>query len=132
MPTVVHSIVLALMTVAGTNGAAHFSTTIVPEPTYNGMAIVVLPTENNTNISVECVAYQHGDLRITFWFVQRVGGEIEGVATVDAGGFAVFSGETRNILTIVIFPQDLHHAVILCGPIDNEVNRRFLLTFAGN
>ena len=125
-------LVLALMTVAGANGAEPFATLSFPAPTYMGMAIVVLPLENNATVEVQCVAFADGDLRQTFWFLQLVGEEKNALIAVDNGGIAVFSGRTRENVTIVKFPSDLHRAVILCGPNDIYFEPRFLLTFPGN
>ena len=131
--TSICSLVLVLMTLAGTNRAvAQFSTTSIPEPTYMGMAIVVLPLESKATVTLQCWAFQIGALRNTLWYIQRVGEEIEHLIDMgDSNSFAMITGDTRYNATLIKFTQDLHRAVILCGPNDGEVDRRFLLTFPG-
>ena len=129
--TIVRPFVLLLMTIAETTKAARYSTTIIPEPTYMDMAIVVLPVESNATVSVQCFAYQDGGLRDTVWYIERVGENFQALKSVDNGGVAVFGGATRNIVTIVNATQDMHRAVILCGPSVDQLSRRFLLTFPG-
>ena len=111
--------------------AVIFNTEIQPEPDYMGRAVIILPEEKNATVSVQCVSFQDGNLRVTFWFIQRFGERQPEPIFLSSTQF-VRSGGVNQILTIVNITQDLDRAEIWCGPVDVQIEPRFLLGFEGD
>ena len=108
-----------------------FDTLIQPEPDFGRRAVIILPQEENATVSVQCISFQDGALRLTFWFVQRSRDSTPQSIPIYSSQF-VRNGHTGEILTIVNITQDLDRAQIWCGPIDDLIESRFLLGFEGD
>ena len=111
--------------------ASDFSTTIYPEPDYDGRAVIILPEEENAIVTFQCVAYQDNGLRVTFWFIQRDGDSEPQDIPITSTQF-VRSGTEGENLTIANITQDLGRAEIWCGPSNTQRESRFLLGFEGD
>ena len=111
--------------------AAIFSTVTYPEPDYENRTVIILPEEENATVTFQCVAFQDGGLRDTFWLIQPYGAsEMELESILDFPQI-VRSGPQFQNLTIVNITSNLDRAQVWCGPAEGQLQPRFLLGFEG-
>ena len=124
-------VLLVVLALSPRTDAVNFDTVIQPEPDFGDKAVIILPEEENATVSMQCVALQDDQLRITFWFIQRLGDDTPKSISLNNTRL-VRSGFANSNMTIFNIAQDLERAQIWCGPVDDQIHSRFLLGFEGD